>query len=270
MELEGREAKQLGSLAREGGIDKAIGRGTQAISLWRRLLSSVKERYPFKEDVICQSSKWTTMEKGIQYLRELAVLEAIHHDPDNQQLPKDPDEVQCTRPMWRKFVRSAPSSYANALAVMSWKDEEAPTVEEVARQLRQYEENLSSSLQACISAVEKLSEDFQQFKKDMSFSPPVRTNVSAIRSERSSAQEREYRRYTPRGALWFYLCDQGEDMRKWDGKPTSVLNARVRELRGKTPIKGDSTRKNAAPVSKQSRRADFISDPLEGTSEPIL
>ncbi|XP_074889985.1 uncharacterized protein LOC142033685 [Buteo buteo] len=100
LELEGREAKQLGSLAREGGIDKTIGKGTQAISLWRQLLSSVKERYPFKEDVICQSSKWTIMERGIQYLRELAVLETIHHDPDNPQLPKDPDEVQCTRPMW--------------------------------------------------------------------------------------------------------------------------------------------------------------------------
>ncbi|KAM9644848.1 uncharacterized protein ACIBXB_013057 [Morphnus guianensis] len=191
LELEGREAKQLGSLAREGGIDKAIGKGTQAISLWRRLLSSVKEWYPFKEDVICQSSKWTTMERGIQYLRELAVLETIHHDPDNPQLPKDPDEVQCTRPMWRKFVQSAPSSYANSLAIMTWKDEEAPTVDEVARQLHQYKENLSSSLQACISAVEKLSKDFQQFKEDMSYSSPVRTNVSAIRSECSSAQERE-------------------------------------------------------------------------------
>ncbi|XP_049649580.1 uncharacterized protein LOC126035259 isoform X2 [Accipiter gentilis] len=270
LELEGREAKQLGSLAREGGIDKALGRGTQAISLWRQLLSSVKERYPFKEDVICQSSKWTTMEKGIQYLRELAVLETIHHDPDNPQLPKDPDEVQCTRPMWWKFVRSALSSYANALAVMSWKDEEAPTVEEVACQLRQYEKNLSSSLQACFSSVEKLSQDVQQIKEDMSYSTLVRTNVSAIRSERSSAQETEYRKYTPQGALWFYLCDQGEDMKKCDGKPTSVLNARVHELRGKTTTKGDSTRKNAAPVSKQSRRADFISDPLEGTSEPIL
>ncbi|XP_049649681.1 uncharacterized protein LOC126035292 [Accipiter gentilis] len=230
LELEGREAKQLGSLAREGGIDKAIGRGTQAISVWRRLLSSVKERYPFKEDVICQSSKWTTMEKGIQYLRELAVLETIRHDPDNPQLPKDPDEVQCTRPMWRKFVRSTPSSYANALAIMAWKDEEAPTMDEAARQLRQYEENLSSSLQACISAVEKLSQDVQQIKEDMSYSTLVRTNISAIRSERSSAQEREYRRYTPRGAPWFYLCDHGEDMRKWDGKPTLVLNAQVREL----------------------------------------
>ncbi|GAB0182527.1 hypothetical protein GRJ2_000718000 [Grus japonensis] len=40
LELEGREAKQLGSLSREGGIDKAIGKKAQALSLWRRLLSS--------------------------------------------------------------------------------------------------------------------------------------------------------------------------------------------------------------------------------------
>ncbi|KAM9628657.1 uncharacterized protein ACIBXB_017824 [Morphnus guianensis] len=44
VELEGKEAKQLGSLSREGGIDKAIGRKTQVLSLWRRLLLGVKER----------------------------------------------------------------------------------------------------------------------------------------------------------------------------------------------------------------------------------
>ncbi|GAB0209153.1 hypothetical protein GRJ2_003381000 [Grus japonensis] len=71
LELEGREAKQLGSLSREGGIDKVIGKKAQALSLWRRLLSSVRERYPFSEDV-CHPGKWTTMERGIQYLRELA------------------------------------------------------------------------------------------------------------------------------------------------------------------------------------------------------
>ncbi|GAB0203766.1 hypothetical protein GRJ2_002842200 [Grus japonensis] len=104
LELEGREAKQLGSLSREGGIDKAIGKKAQALSLWRRLLSSVRERYPFSEDVVCRPGKWTTMERGIQYLRELAVREMVYYDPDNVQLPTDPDEVQCTRPMWRKFV----------------------------------------------------------------------------------------------------------------------------------------------------------------------
>ncbi|GAB0207437.1 hypothetical protein GRJ2_003209300 [Grus japonensis] len=178
LELEGREAKQLGSLSREGSIDTATVKKTQALSLWRRLLSSVRERYPFREDVICRPGKWTTMERGIQYLRELAMREMVYYDPDNAQLPTDPDEVQCTRPMWRKFVRSAPSLYANSLAVMDWKSEEAPTVDEVDGRLRQYEETLSSSL---ISAVEKLSQDVRQLKEDRSYSPPVQTRISAVR-----------------------------------------------------------------------------------------
>ena len=118
MELEGREAKQLGSLSREGGIDKAIGKKTQALSLWRRLLSGMKARYPFKGDTVCHPSKWTTMEQSIQYLRELAMQEMVYYDPDDAWLPTDPGEVQYTGPMWRKFTRSAPSSYASSLAVM--------------------------------------------------------------------------------------------------------------------------------------------------------
>jgi len=184
----------------------------------------------------------------------------------------NPDEVQCTASMWRKFVRSAPSSYANSLAVLNWKGEEAPAVDEVAVRLHQYEESLSSSL---VSAVNKLSQKVQQFKEDMSYSPPVRACISAIRGKRFSAQETEYRGYAPRGTLWFYLRDQGEDMRKWDGKPTSSLEARVRELRGKTITKGDSVRKNAAPVSSSqlSRpgwQFDLDSYPLEGTSKSFL
>ncbi|KAK4832355.1 hypothetical protein QYF61_021954 [Mycteria americana] len=35
LELEGREAKQMGSLFREGGIHKAIEKGAQVLSLWR-------------------------------------------------------------------------------------------------------------------------------------------------------------------------------------------------------------------------------------------
>ncbi|GAB0206846.1 hypothetical protein GRJ2_003150200 [Grus japonensis] len=218
------------------------------------------------------SGKWTTMERGIQYLRELAVQEMVYYDPDNAELPTDPDEVQCTQPMWWKFVRSAPSSYANSLAVMDWKSEEAPRVDEVAGRLWQYEESLSSSL---VSAMEKLSQDVWQLKEDISYSPPVQTHISAVRSKCSSALERRYRPYTPRGILWFYLRDHGEDMRKWDGKPTSTLQARVRELQGKTVVKRDSSRKNAAPVStgqspRPSERPDCTSDPLEGTSKSFL
>jgi len=101
-------------------------------------------------------------------------------------------------------------------------------VDKVAVRLQQYEESLSSSL---TSAVEKL---VQRFEKNMSYSPPVWVSISVIRSKRFSAQERGYRGYTPWGTLWFYLRDQGEDMRKRDGKPTSSLETRVRELQGKT------------------------------------
>ncbi|KAK4806132.1 hypothetical protein QYF61_001055 [Mycteria americana] len=258
LELEGKEAKQLGCLPREGGIDKAIGKGAQALSLWRRLLSAMKERDPFKEDVLYRPGKWTTMERGIQYLRELAVLEVIYGDLDNEQLSKDPDEVQCTRPMWRKLVRSAPASYANSLAIMTWEDGEGPM-----------EESISSSH---VSAVEKLSRKVQQLKEDRSCSPPVWTSISAIRSQHYSAQQRGYRGYTPRGTLWFYLPDHGEDMRKRDGKPTSTLEARVRELQGKTIPQGGSSRKIAAPVSsgqfpRQSKRADLTPDFKEGTPD---
>ncbi|XP_071888411.1 uncharacterized protein [Anas platyrhynchos] len=283
VELDGREARRLGSLARDAGIDKAIADGAQSTSLWRRLLSAVRERYPFKEDILCLPGKWTTMEKGIQYLRELAVREVIYEDPDLRQTSKDPDEVKCTRPMWRKFVRSAPSSYASSLAIMAWKEDEEPTVDEAAKQLRQYEESLSSSLQACVSAVEKLSEKVHQLEENLLSSPPeptsahrpkentweklsekvhqleerlfssapVQSSVSAVRGRRSPTQGRRYGGYSPRATLWFYLRDHGEDMRKWDGKSTATLEARVRELQKKTVRKKGFSEKFAAPTSSR-------------------
>ncbi|PKU29294.1 acyl- dehydrogenase family member 11 [Limosa lapponica baueri] len=138
--------------------------------------------------------------------------------------------------MWRKFVWSAPSSYANSLAVMEWEGKEGPMVDEVAARLRQYEESLSSPL---VSAVEKLSRKVQQLEENMS-SPPVQASISAVRSRLFSTQDREYRGYTPRGTLWFCLRDHGEDMRKWDGQPTLILWARVQELQGRTTTKGIS------------------------------
>jgi len=163
-----------------------IGKQAQALSLWRQLLLAMKERYPFSEDIVDYRRKWTTMERGIQYLKELAMWELVYYDLDNAQLPTDPDEVQCTPPMWRKFVQSTPSSYANSLAVIDCKGE---AVYEVAVRPQQYEENRPFSL---ISAVEKLSQEVQQLKENMSCSPPVCTNSSPVRSKRSSPQERWY------------------------------------------------------------------------------
>ncbi|RMB96956.1 hypothetical protein DUI87_26535 [Hirundo rustica rustica] len=49
--LDGSEARQLGSLSRDVVIDQGIGRTQQTLSLWRRLLTSVRDRYLCKEDL---------------------------------------------------------------------------------------------------------------------------------------------------------------------------------------------------------------------------
>lgn len=69
------------------------------------------------------------------------------------QLPTDPDEGQCTQGMWQEFVCSVPLSYANSLAVISWREEVPSTVDEVVCQLWEYEDSIFSSL---ISAADKL------------------------------------------------------------------------------------------------------------------
>ncbi|GAB0202585.1 hypothetical protein GRJ2_002724100 [Grus japonensis] len=154
-QLEGREAQQLGSLARNRGIERGIGKETAICSLWRRLLSSVRARYPFKEDLVNSPGKWTTADEGIQYLRELAVLEVIYSDLDDEEVSKDPEDVLCTRAMWRKVIQSAPASYSNSLAAMYFPDRDTPTVEKVSSWLQNFEENLctSSSLRASTLAI---------------------------------------------------------------------------------------------------------------------
>lgn len=92
LELEGREAKQLGSLSREVSIDRVIRRLVHTLSLWRWLLAGVKEIYPTKDDIKDCSGRWTTMEKSIQDLIELPVLEKLNRTNESPQ-PVDPDEV---------------------------------------------------------------------------------------------------------------------------------------------------------------------------------
>ncbi|RMC09855.1 hypothetical protein DUI87_13642 [Hirundo rustica rustica] len=61
--LDGSEARQLGSLSWDVVIDQGIGRTQQTLSLWRRLLTSVRDRYLCKEDLQVHQGKWSTMEQ---------------------------------------------------------------------------------------------------------------------------------------------------------------------------------------------------------------
>ena len=101
----------------------------------------MRARYPFKEDLVNSPEKWTTADEDIQYLRELAVLEVIYSELDDE-VSKDPEVVLCTRAMWRKVIQGAPASYCNSLAAMYCPDMDTPTVERVSSWLQNFEENL--------------------------------------------------------------------------------------------------------------------------------
>ncbi|XP_077049308.1 uncharacterized protein LOC143696613 [Agelaius phoeniceus] len=267
--LDGTEARHLGSLSHDPVIDQGMMRGANPQSLWARVLESVAQRYLCADDLYMQQTQWKTIEQGIQRLREMAVAEIIFSDDVTT---RNPDLVPCTSVMWRKLVRLGPHEYASALAIMK-RDERDETVLDMARKLRAYADAVHGPTHARIAAVEtrlqnledKIEENHkklrEEIKEDLLQISAVQIRGSGIQGRRSPDGQR---RYTPRTELWFYLRDCGENMRRWDGKPTAVLARRVRELK-------EATRKKAAPVAR-SRTArydadDATSDPLEGTSK---
>ena len=68
LQLERRKAKLVGSFSREGGIGMALGKGMQVLSLWRQLLSRLKEKYHCKEDI------YVTQENGLPWREYHEVL----------------------------------------------------------------------------------------------------------------------------------------------------------------------------------------------------
>ncbi|RMC20646.1 hypothetical protein DUI87_01498 [Hirundo rustica rustica] len=279
--LDGSEARQMGSLSRDVVINQGIGRTQQTLSLWRRLLTSVRDRYLCKEDLQVHQGKWSTMEQGIRCLRELAVLEIIFSE--DERFPKSPDDVRCTSQMWLRFAQLGPEMYSRYLAMLQWREGE-DRVSVLVNKLRIYEDTVTAPFRTHVSSVETrlaeqvwslIEEGHQKLKKELKEEiyhiSPEPTRVSAIRSRYPPARERGY---TPRSNLWSFLREHGEDMRKWDGKPTSSLAAQVRELKRETPTTKSSSRANAAPVSQAQNsrqyRKDDMSDLLEGTSGTYL
>ncbi|GAB0210142.1 hypothetical protein GRJ2_003480000 [Grus japonensis] len=76
------------------------------------------ELQDMQKDYSRQPGKQTTTDEVIQYLRELAVLEVIYSDLDDDEVSKDPEDVLCTRAMCGNLIQSAPASYSNSLAAM--------------------------------------------------------------------------------------------------------------------------------------------------------
>ncbi|RMC09665.1 hypothetical protein DUI87_13451 [Hirundo rustica rustica] len=199
--------------------------------------------------------RWKTLEEGIQQLREVAVLEVLfgrggQHD-------NDPDKVRCTGQMLWNLATLGPSQYAIYIATIH-PDNNRETVGSVANKLRNYESIICGPMQAQVSAmakelrerIEEVTEEIREVREEMrrnsSHVAPVRVTGPRVRAQQPAARERGY---TPRADLWYFLRDHGEDMGRWDGKPTSALAARVRELKERNTNRGGSTKMKVASTS---------------------
>ncbi|RMC20355.1 hypothetical protein DUI87_01204 [Hirundo rustica rustica] len=164
-----------------------------------------------------------------------------------------------------------PSQYVTFIATIN-ADNNRETVGSVANKHRNYESMISGPMQAQDSAVVKeLREEIREVREEMrrnnSRVALVRVTGPRVRAQGPPARERGY---TPRADLWYFLRDHGEDMGRWDGKPTSALAARVRELKERNTNRGDATKMKVASASHDQAaryyRSEDMSDPCEGTS----
>ncbi|RMB97594.1 hypothetical protein DUI87_25958 [Hirundo rustica rustica] len=280
VQLDSSEARNLGPLTQDSGVNQVFVREPGPLSLWERLLMSVRERFVHRDRMQehHHRMRWKTLEEGIQQLREVAVLEVLfgrggQHD-------NDPDKVKCTGQMLWNLATLGPSQYATYIATIH-PDNNRETVGSVANKLRNYESIINGPMQAQVSAVAKeLREEIREkmeevtekmeemMRRNSSHVAPVRVTGPRVRAQQPPARERGY---TPRADLWYFLRDHGEDMGRWDGKPTSALAAWVRELKERNTNRGGSTKMKVASTSHDQaaryyRSEDDMSDPREGTS----
>ncbi|TRZ10533.1 hypothetical protein HGM15179_016574 [Zosterops borbonicus] len=248
VQLDGGEARNLGPLTQDSGMNQIFVREPGSLSLWERLLMSVRERFVHRERMQehHHRMRWKTLEEGIQQLREVAILEVLF-GRDGQH-DNDPDKVRCTGQMLWSLANLGPSQYTTFIATID-ADTNRETVGSVANKLRNYESMINGPMQAHISAVIKeFKEEMREMREEMKKvnAAPVRVTGPKFSAQHSPARDRGY---TPRANLWFFLRDHGEDMGRWDGKPTSVLAARVRQLKEGNSNRGTSTKVKVASTS---------------------
>ena len=155
--LNSREACQLDGIARDSAIDRGISTcQNQAFTLWKRMLLAVKERYPFKDDLMPEKRKCTDMEKVICYLREHAVVEMLHSPtfiPDEPDQEHYSENIRCTPHMWRIFTKTAPERYASTFAAIYDRGGERPFINELINKLQDFELHLIPPRQPASSNV---------------------------------------------------------------------------------------------------------------------
>ncbi|XP_048786377.1 uncharacterized protein LOC125686442 [Lagopus muta] len=174
LSLDGNEARQLGAIARDPAIDGGISRcSDEAASLWERVLIAVKEKYPFKSSLKIAMTKWDTVEKGIQYLREIGVVEMFYDPnfvPHHPRQDRHTEKVRTTPEISQKLVTTAPDKYASTLmsACDRYKEQQrTPLVDELILTLQNYEQLLPPT-HAAVAGISQVTDQLNEVRKQVS------------------------------------------------------------------------------------------------------
>ena len=185
--------------------------------------------------------------------------------------------------MWHTFTKTAPERYASTFAAAYGRGERRPLIDDLVNRLQDFELHLNP-LRACVSAITRIVEKLDRMeskqediidelstKRDadgsmvdedqnsqnppmeelinLVSSRPTSSNISAIKRGRPPARGNDNGKTITCLALWHYLRDHGEDMKKWHKKPTSALQTWIKELQDKSTTKVKSSKRVIAPVA---------------------
>lgn len=152
-QLEGKEAKWLGSLTGNQGIQGGTGKEEAIFSFYSQLLSNVRARHPLQEDLVNSQGKRTTADEGIQHLREWAVLEVIYGVTENDEVSKDPEDVLYTWAMWGRWFKMLLHHILTAWQPCIAQIMGTPTANRVSSWLQNLEESLRTSSSLWVSTL---------------------------------------------------------------------------------------------------------------------
>lgn len=116
---------------------------------------------------------WDTIEKGIQYLREITLVEMLYESnfaPNDPHQNHDPEGVRTTPDIRQKLTRAAPERYTPTLVATfhTYKDQQRrPLVFELILTLHNYEQHLPLT-HVSISAVSELANRLGEVQEQVS------------------------------------------------------------------------------------------------------
>ncbi|RMC19882.1 hypothetical protein DUI87_03448 [Hirundo rustica rustica] len=154
------------------------------------------------------------------------------------------------------------------------RDETEETVLDMAKKLQAYADAVHGPTHARIAALEthmrkledKIEENHKELREDILQISAVQVRGSGTTRKRSLDREGKG---IPWAKLWVLLRECGENMKRWDGESTDAMTQRLHELLDGKTTRGSSSKKEAAPVTREIRVVSKTHSPFNSPIWPV-